>query len=276
MKLNILKIFVFEMLTFLTISVKAQMKVGDNPSTLNSSAMFEIEANNKGFLPPRVSLTSISDQTTIPSPAIGLVVFNIATAGTVPNDVTANNLYVWDGTQWAKLYKQSSSASIGGWTIGDERAFMGQATATVFESTGTTKTYMTNKTGGTGTSNRKFLSEAQGTTDGYLTINGLRLDFWQANNRPVLVNTTSSAITYSIATISTGSPYAFGTKTIIAPGAVSYAVDGDNNLSLSDNNAAEYDTGYIVFTTGEWYSFTYYLLQIDGVVQGFFTARRLR
>ncbi|WP_435355915.1 hypothetical protein [Emticicia sp. SJ17W-69] len=272
-----IKIILSALITVLTINANAQLKVGDNPAVINSSAMLEIETTNKGFLPPRVALTSITDQTTIPSPAIGLVVFNTATAGTAPNDVVANNLYVWDGTQWAKLYKQSSSSSLVGWTIGEERAFVGEAPATVFQAAGTVKTYMSNKVGGTANNNNnKFLSEAQGSTEGYLVINGLRLDFWGANNRPILYNTTNQVITYSIATISTGNSYSGGTKTIINPGAASYIVDGDNNLSLSDNGAGEYDTGYLVFPNGEWYSFTYYLIQIDGVVKGHFTARRLR
>ncbi|HCA06942.1 hypothetical protein [Chryseobacterium sp.] len=40
------------------------------------SSALEIKSSNKGFLPPRVTLTSSSDATTIPNPATGLVVYN--------------------------------------------------------------------------------------------------------------------------------------------------------------------------------------------------------
>ncbi|WP_254562283.1 hypothetical protein [Dyadobacter diqingensis] len=59
----------------LTIS-HAQVKIGDNPATINPSAALEIESTNKGFLGPRVSLQSATDATTISSPAKGLLVYN--------------------------------------------------------------------------------------------------------------------------------------------------------------------------------------------------------
>ncbi|WP_020598390.1 hypothetical protein [Spirosoma panaciterrae] len=90
-------------------SVFAQLKVGNNPGSINPSAVLEVESTNKGFLPPRVALTSITDVTTIPSPATGLVVVNTANAGTDPNDVEANTLYMWNGTKWDKLISQNNS-----------------------------------------------------------------------------------------------------------------------------------------------------------------------
>lgn len=42
----------------------------------HSSAMLDVDASNKGMLIPRVSLSSITDVTTISSPANGLVVYN--------------------------------------------------------------------------------------------------------------------------------------------------------------------------------------------------------
>ena len=33
----------------------SQVKVGENPSNINSSAVLEIESTNKGFLPPRMT-----------------------------------------------------------------------------------------------------------------------------------------------------------------------------------------------------------------------------
>ena len=42
----------------------------------NTSAMLDVDASNKGMLNPRVSLTSTTDATTIPSPATSLLVYN--------------------------------------------------------------------------------------------------------------------------------------------------------------------------------------------------------
>ncbi len=44
--------------------------------TPDASAKFQIDATNKGMLIPRVSLSTPSDGTTIPSPAKGLIVYN--------------------------------------------------------------------------------------------------------------------------------------------------------------------------------------------------------
>lgn len=44
--------------------------------TVDPSAKFQLDATNKGMLIPRVTLTSPTDGTTIPSPAKGLIVYN--------------------------------------------------------------------------------------------------------------------------------------------------------------------------------------------------------
>ena len=38
----------------------AQVKIGDNPNTINANSMLELESTNKGFLPPRVPLNSLT------------------------------------------------------------------------------------------------------------------------------------------------------------------------------------------------------------------------
>ncbi|SEJ69039.1 hypothetical protein SAMN04487995_5946 [Dyadobacter koreensis] len=87
----------------------AQVKVGNNPTFINPSAALEIETTNKGFLPPRIALTSTTDITTIPSPAVGLLVYNTANAGTGATKVTANTMYTWNGQSWAAI-----QATLGG------------------------------------------------------------------------------------------------------------------------------------------------------------------
>ncbi|WP_435355914.1 hypothetical protein [Emticicia sp. SJ17W-69] len=79
-------------------NVNAQLKVGSNPTNLASSAVLEVESTNKGVLLPRIALTSITDQVTIPTPATGLLVYNTGAAG-----LTYKGYVFWDGSKWIKL-----------------------------------------------------------------------------------------------------------------------------------------------------------------------------
>lgn len=94
------------LMLFFSISLDAQMKVGDNPTTLNSNSILEIESTNKGVLLPRLSLSS----TTVPSPLsthlAGMVAYNVATAA----DVTPG-FYYNDGSKWVRLYSSSTAAN---------------------------------------------------------------------------------------------------------------------------------------------------------------------
>lgn len=86
-------------------------QVGIGTNSPNASAVLDVTAANKGFLPPRVSLTGTSDVTTIPSPAIGLFIYNTATSGTSPNNVTPG-LYYYDGGKWQRVINQQPDATI--------------------------------------------------------------------------------------------------------------------------------------------------------------------
>lgn len=77
-------------------------KIGTNPTTIAPSAVLDIESTNKGVLFPRVNLTSTTDAVTIASPAEGLTIYNTATAGTAPDNVTPG-YYYWDGSRWTKM-----------------------------------------------------------------------------------------------------------------------------------------------------------------------------
>lgn len=88
---------------FYTISVFSQTGIGT--STPNASAKLEISATDKGFLPPRVALTStatFSPITGTAAAAAGLLIYNTATAGTAPNNVVPG-YYYWNGTSWIQI-----------------------------------------------------------------------------------------------------------------------------------------------------------------------------
>ncbi|SEH53941.1 hypothetical protein [Epilithonimonas hominis] len=84
-------------------------QVGIQTSQVAPSAILEINTSDlatgskKGFLGPRVALASNTDTTTIPSPAVGLLVYNTVDAGTYPSNVFANRYYFWNGTLWVDL-----------------------------------------------------------------------------------------------------------------------------------------------------------------------------
>jgi hypothetical protein len=80
----------------------SQEGISIGPGAPAASAVLDIKATNKGLLPPRVSLTGSTDVATIPSPATGLVVYNTATAGTAPNQVTPG-YYYFTGVYWLAI-----------------------------------------------------------------------------------------------------------------------------------------------------------------------------
>lgn len=88
---------------FLTIHVFAQTGIGTtNP---NPSAKLEVYSTNKGFLPPRVTLTSATDATTIASPAEGLLVYNLGSVG------LQSGYYYWNGANWATIATATSAGN---------------------------------------------------------------------------------------------------------------------------------------------------------------------
>lgn len=92
----------FVLILALLFSLNVISQTGIGTTTPNASAKLEIAATNKGFLPPRIVLTSATDGTTIPSPATGLLIYNTATAGSAPNNVVPG-YYYWNGTSWIQI-----------------------------------------------------------------------------------------------------------------------------------------------------------------------------
>ena len=103
-----MKNFTF-LLFFLSSGAFAQVGIGTaNP---NASAQLEVNSTTKGFLPPRVALTGTNVAGPISSPATGLMVYNTATAGTSPSNVTPG-LYYYDGAKWQRVINQQPDATI--------------------------------------------------------------------------------------------------------------------------------------------------------------------
>ncbi|MFD3293380.1 hypothetical protein SKC35_06755 [Aquirufa sp. KTFRIE-69F] len=94
------------LLLFLLISESVYSQTGIGTSAPDASAKLEVNATNKGFLPPRVSLTNAYDQTTIPSPATGLLVYCKGDAG------LSAGYYFWNGGAWATIATAGGSGSV--------------------------------------------------------------------------------------------------------------------------------------------------------------------
>lgn len=94
----------FLLMAGLIFSVQAIAQTGIGTINPDPSAKLDVTSTNKGFLPPRVTLTSGTDNTTIPSPATGLLVYN-----TGSNAGLVAGYYYWNGTSWATIATASGS-----------------------------------------------------------------------------------------------------------------------------------------------------------------------
>jgi hypothetical protein len=93
---------VFVFLFFICTTLFAQLGVNTSGAVPDASAGLDVNFTDKGFLPPRVALTSANSAAPVATPAVGLIVFNTAVAGTSPNNVTIG-YYYWSGTKWIPL-----------------------------------------------------------------------------------------------------------------------------------------------------------------------------
>ena len=86
------------------IQANAQLKVGANPQTISSGAVLQADANGTrdAFYLPRVALTGTADVATVANPQAGFTVYNTATAGVAPANVTPG-YYYYDGSRWIKI-----------------------------------------------------------------------------------------------------------------------------------------------------------------------------
>jgi len=75
-------------------------------TTPASGSVLDVKSINKGFMPPRVALTSLTDVSTISSPATGLMVYNTGAGA-----LTDVGIYYWNGTIWVKALEGGSGGT---------------------------------------------------------------------------------------------------------------------------------------------------------------------
>lgn len=150
-QLNAVVLLLFLPLFFFTIPSFGQVAINQDGSPPHSSAILDINSEDKGLLIPRVSLSGPNNAAPITDPVVGLIVFNTG-------PVLPQGIYYWRGTGWTEF-------------ITDEEPFTGAAYAEIYEvnESGTDLTLSTN-------SFTPWNSAWQGAYDGDLvidTINGI-------------------------------------------------------------------------------------------------------
>jgi len=119
------------LLLLFLISLQSNAQTGIGTTTPNASAKLDVYATNKGFLPPRVTLTSATDATTIASPAEGLLVYNLGSVG------LQAGYYYWNNANWATIATATSAGN--GLTASDlVKIYDGVGNAATINSTGAT------------------------------------------------------------------------------------------------------------------------------------------
>jgi uncharacterized protein (TIGR02145 family) len=121
MKKKILLAGLTFLMLFFTLQLVAQVGINTDGSQADPSAMLDVKSAIKGFLPPRVALTSLNACSPVASPAAtGLLVFNTATANNVvpgyyywngarwvavatPQGLNAGEMLYWDGSAWVTI-----------------------------------------------------------------------------------------------------------------------------------------------------------------------------
>ncbi|MGM0649145.1 MAG: hypothetical protein ACQES1_01420, partial [Bacteroidota bacterium] len=84
----------------LNVNIVEAQNIGINTDDPDNSALLEVSSTNKGILIPRLTTAERND---IPSPAIGLIIYNIST----------DKFNFWDGDSWEKINDKFISSVIG-------------------------------------------------------------------------------------------------------------------------------------------------------------------
>jgi hypothetical protein len=97
-KFCLLQLFLSCFLTGIETCTSQTIITNDKAYTVPASgAMLDVKDTHKGFLPPRVSLSSVTDVVTIPSPATGLLVYNTNASIT---GGSGTGYFYFNGSQW--------------------------------------------------------------------------------------------------------------------------------------------------------------------------------
>lgn len=220
----------------------AQAKIGGNPQSISSSALLELESTNRGFLPPRIALNSLTDVVTIASPSEGLLVYNNGNGL-----LKEKGYYYWNGFTWTSIGGFSSTSS-GDMRVGETRAAVIPVDAALFPLGGLSpvfNTWMNGREANQTVQGNYIMYSAIANINDYIVFDGLRMDFASggyggAYRAPKLVNTTNENKLLSLTAQSTGDRQVNLGYMVIAPGAVCWYLDGNDGFAVSENDFIDY------------------------------------
>jgi hypothetical protein len=92
-----------------TASMNAQVTIGSDKDP-DPSAVLDLQTSHQGLLLPRVALLSNVDNTTVPNPVAGLVVYNTTIAGNGLSAVTPG-MYAFSSGKWQRLEASQTASS---------------------------------------------------------------------------------------------------------------------------------------------------------------------
>lgn len=78
-------------------------QLGISSHSTHTSAALDLNSSTKGFKASSIDLTSNLDVTTIPNPAIGLLIYNTATVGVFPNNISPGYYFFNSANKWEPL-----------------------------------------------------------------------------------------------------------------------------------------------------------------------------
>jgi hypothetical protein len=83
----------------------AQIKIGDNPNTINSNSLLEMESTNKGLLAPRIALNDVNAVSPLTAPVpSGMIVYS--SGGSI-----TDGFYFWNGSKWLAVQSSADTRS---------------------------------------------------------------------------------------------------------------------------------------------------------------------
>lgn len=107
----------FSVLVWPALLCAQNIGINVNGASPNASALLDVDGSGlpangqRGLLIPRMALTATNAASPVIAPATSLLVYNTATAGVVPNNVTPG-YYYWDGAQWVRFATANA-----GWSL---------------------------------------------------------------------------------------------------------------------------------------------------------------
>lgn len=141
-----IQLFLSLVLNVVSLTTHAQIKIAPTAGSPSAAAMLEVESTNRGFLMPRIALTSSTMRMNDTTPTEGMMVFN--TNNTTADNLKGIGIYVYYSNSWRLLqeykdldpvgvYKYSCTDAVSGYLKCDGSAVSRTTYANLFALIGT-------------------------------------------------------------------------------------------------------------------------------------------